>query len=103
LPSGREADYNPSPDYANDLQRGQSIVPGVTDTGNHCDDCTTAITLPFPFTVYGTPYSSVNASSNGNLQFTTANVTYSNVALPAAGFGRALFPYWDDLYTVDTA
>ncbi len=25
-----------------------TIVPGTTDTGNHCDDCTTAISLPFP-------------------------------------------------------
>ena len=32
-----------------------AIVPGTTDTGNHCDDCATAITLPFPVTVYGRP------------------------------------------------
>ena len=25
-----------------------SIIPGTTDTGNHCDNCTTAITLPIP-------------------------------------------------------
>src|SRR5205814_236819 len=26
-----------------------AIVPGTTDIGNHCDDCLTTITLPFPF------------------------------------------------------
>src|SRR5256885_3347178 len=25
------------------------IEPGTTDSGNHCDDCMTQITLPFPF------------------------------------------------------
>src|SRR5207253_1359432 len=29
-----------------------TIVPGTTDTGNHCDDCNTAITLPFAFRLY---------------------------------------------------
>src|SRR6476659_1449122 len=29
-----------------------TIVPGTTDTGNHCDDCVTTIALPFPFTLY---------------------------------------------------
>src|SRR6516165_2844352 len=30
------------------IQISGSIVPGTTDTGNHCDDCTTLVTLPFP-------------------------------------------------------
>ena len=32
---------------------GQPIIPGTADIGNHCDDCTTPITLPFPVTLYG--------------------------------------------------
>ena len=36
-----------------------TITPGDTDTGNHCDDCTTPITLPFPVSVYGTTFTSV--------------------------------------------
>src|SRR5262249_40240602 len=48
-----------------------SVVPGDTDTGNHCDDCTTAISFPFPITVYGQIFNGTNVSSNGNLQFTS--------------------------------
>ena len=29
-----------------------TIVAGTTDTGNHCDDCNTQISLPFPFQLY---------------------------------------------------
>jgi hypothetical protein len=36
------------PNYVITQSTGASIVPGVTDTGNHCDDCATAVTLPFP-------------------------------------------------------
>src|SRR5206468_1020698 len=28
------------------------FVPATTDIGNHCDDCTTTISLPFPITLY---------------------------------------------------
>ena len=50
-----------------------TIVPGTTDTGNHCDDCITPIALPFPVTFYDETFFSVGISSNGNLQFTGAN------------------------------
>src|SRR5207302_2203211 len=46
-----------------------TIVPGTTDIGNHYDDCVTNVTLPFPVQLYGTLYTSVNVSSNGNAQF----------------------------------
>ncbi len=49
------------------------IVYGITDTGNHCDDCITAIALPFPVTFYDQTFFSVGISSNGNLQFTGVN------------------------------
>ena len=32
--------------YSTNTQTGQSIIPGTTDLGNHCDDCSTAITRP---------------------------------------------------------
>jgi hypothetical protein len=31
------------------------ITPGGTDIGNHCDDCTTDVTVPFPVSMYGGP------------------------------------------------
>ena len=43
---------------------------GGTDIGSHCDDCTTAITFPFPVTFYGQTYTSAFAGANGNLQLT---------------------------------
>ena len=77
-------------------------MPGVTDTGNHCDDCMTSITLPFPVYVYGTAYTTASVDSNGTLQFTTNASAYSNACLPGASLGRAFFPYWDDLYTLNS-
>ena len=50
-----------------------TIVPGTTDTGNHCDDCNTVVSLPFSFTLYGQTYNSVNVSSNGRLDFIVPN------------------------------
>src|SRR5437899_1253443 len=41
-----------------------TVVPGTTDIGNHCDDCDTSVTLPFPVTLYNRTFSSVNVSSN---------------------------------------
>jgi hypothetical protein len=52
-------------------QIGGSIVPGTTDIGNHGDDVVTAVTIPFPFSLYDQTYTTVNVSSNGNAQFTT--------------------------------
>jgi hypothetical protein len=79
---------------------GNSIVPGTTDIGNHCDDCATAISLPFPVLFYGVPYTSVSLDSNGTVQFTTTTSVFTNTALPTPDFGPTMFPYWDDLYTV---
>jgi hypothetical protein len=88
-------------DYSFTSSTGNSIVPGTTDTGNHGDDTVTTVALPFAVEFYGTPYNSVNLSSNGNLQFTTTNTAFTNTALPASGFGPSMFPYWDDLYLVN--
>ncbi len=79
---------------------GAVLVPGTTDIGNHCDDCTTPLTLPFPVTLYGSAYTAARVSSNGTLQFTTDDATYSNDCLPQAGsIGVAICPQWDDLRT----
>ena len=81
-----------------------TIVPGTTDIGNHCDDCDTQITLPFAFNLYNTNYSTVNASSNGRLDFVTINDPggYSNQCLPVTGYDYTIFPFWDDGYTMNS-
>ena len=47
------------------------FVPGVTNIGNSCDDCSTVIALPFPVTLYDQTYTSAAAGSNGYLAFGT--------------------------------
>src|ERR1700682_2119467 len=81
---------------------GASIVPGTSDAGNHCDDCTTTITLPFSYTLYDQTFTSAIVSSNGNIQFTGGNAAFSNGCLPDDNgytFTYTIFPFWDDLYT----
>jgi hypothetical protein len=80
-----------------DVSRG--YVAGISDIGNHCDDCTTLIPLPFTFTFYGTSYDQVRVSSNGNLQFASSSTSLSNTGLRNASFSQAIFAYWDDLKT----
>ena len=78
-----------------------TIVPGTVDL--HCDDCIITIPLPFSFTLYDQTFTSVNLSSNGNAQFVTNSNAYSNECLPSPTINSyAIFPYWDDLYTVNT-
>jgi len=54
--------------YLTTMQTGQSIVPGTTDVGNHCDDCATLVNFPFPVSVYGDSYTSGYVTDNGSLQ-----------------------------------
>ena len=78
---------------------GVAIVPGIADSGNHGDDDTTAILLPFPYTLYGQSFTSVTIGANGNLQFTGNNSQFLNSCLPDTNFGVSIFPHWDDLRT----
>src|ERR1700756_4585502 len=81
------------------------IVPGDTDIGNHCDDCDTAITLPFPVMLLGQTFTSVNVSSNGRLDFVVPNepggfVTNCLPAPPNIGpYDYTVFPLWQDMRT----
>ncbi len=81
------------------------IVYGITDTGNHCDDCVTPIALPFPVTFYDQTFFSVGISSNGNLQFTGASDSdfFNECPLPTARVIDLIAPYWGDLHDEDTA
>jgi hypothetical protein len=81
-------------------QIGGSIVPGTTDIGNHIDDGTTFISLPFSYTLYDQTYTGVNVSSNGNAQFVTTDVDWTNVCpLPWPAHDYTVLPYWDDQRT----
>jgi hypothetical protein len=80
-------------------QIGGSIVPGTMDIGNHGDDDVTTVALPFSYSLYGTTYTSVSLSSNGNAQFTNIDALPINLCLPSVGHDHTIFPYWDDLMT----
>jgi hypothetical protein len=84
------------------IQISGSIVPGTVDIGNHGDDTVTTIALPFPFTLYDQTFTSINLSSNGNAQFTTTDTTFSNQCLPWTTHNYTIYPYWDDLYLVNS-
>jgi FG-GAP-like repeat len=76
-----------------------TIVPGTTDIGNHCDDCTTSIPLPFTYQLYGQSFTGANISSNGTLQFVSNSNSLDNACLPTATFNFPIMPHWDDLRT----
>ncbi|MDQ2806740.1 MAG: S-layer homology domain-containing protein [Chloroflexota bacterium] len=75
------------------------IVPGVTDIGNHCDDCGTGITLPFPVTLYDQTYNTAQAGSNGYLSFGTADDFFYTGCLPHTGSTYNIFPFATDQIT----
>lgn len=73
--------------YTNVLADAASSNFTPRSAGINYDDCRwDGISLPFSFTYYGSPVSSMNISSNGWINFsTTSSTTGFNVALPAAG------------------
>jgi len=93
----------PGPDrYGYTCEDGTSFqyVDATNDTRLYEDDGVVELALPFPFTFYGTSYTSVWASTNGVLQFTTQNEAFENVCLDqgaAPGMGDMIAAYWDDL------
>src|SRR5205823_12479316 len=78
---------------------GASMMLGTTDTGNHCDDCTTVISLPFAYNLYDQSFTSANVDSNGTLQFVSSASISTNACLPNVTFSYAILPHWDDLRT----
>ena len=76
------------------------IVAGIIDTGNHCDNCLTQITFPFPVQFYNEIFTEAYVSSNGNLQF-TGNEPYlgTSCPLPISCLNAAILAYQDDLRT----
>jgi hypothetical protein len=74
----------------------------VSDIGNHCDDCTTIISLPFAYNFYGFMFNSAVIGSNGTMAFSSNQNTFGNTCLPNSNFSYAILPHWDDLRTDGT-
>jgi len=81
-----------------------TFVPGVTDTGNHCDDCLTSITLPFSVNLYDQSFTTASVGSNGSLHFGVSNPTFAVTCSPfgVAGTTYTMGPYWTDQCTNNT-
>jgi hypothetical protein len=59
--------------------------------------------MPFPVTIYGTKYSKMTISTNGNIQLgvccTDGTAAFTNAPLPTSVFPKpALAVFWDDLF-----
>jgi hypothetical protein len=87
-----------------------TIVPGIDDTGNHIDDGSTFVPLPFSFTLYDQTYNGVYVDSNGRLDFvcTAAHGSdWVSMCLPAIDatvcpYTYTVFGLWTDQCTDNT-
>jgi hypothetical protein len=86
-------------DYTFTTSSGAAIVPGTTDLGISCDDCTGHVDLPFTYILYDRPFNGMNVSSNGNVQFTSNGDQAGGSCLPFSAFDHAIYAHWDDLIT----
>lgn len=110
LPVGRVA----GPNYQFTASSGGAITPTGTLVPNSAvDDAVVPVTVPFNFSVGSVAVSAgstIQAGSNGNIQFVASGAcrdpantllpafgTTSKCALPWPADAPILFPYWDDL------
>lgn len=93
----------PGSAYVIAVGAGATVVPGTNLVGgSRGDDVLANVPLPFSFSLYGIPFLSVTAGSNGTLQFNSASPYADNVCLPDNRFGYSILTYWDDLRTDGT-
>ena len=52
--------------------------------------------------MYDQTFTSINLSSNGNAQFMTTDAAFTNQCLPWSAHNYTIYPYWDDLYLVNS-
>jgi hypothetical protein len=93
----------PGPDlygYTCQSGAGFAYLDATQDSQLYADDGMVSLSLPFPFQFYGTTYTEVQVSSNGNIQFGNANPWYINACMSEGvvpDMGDMIAPYWDDL------
>lgn len=81
-----------------------TVVPGFA---LKADDESFPLPLPFSFTFYGVPFTSVNVSANGYVTFdapaTGADTVSNDCPLDMTAPGATIAVFWDDLYATDVA
>jgi Beta-propeller repeat len=77
-----------------------TIVPGTVDIGNHCDNCLTIVTFPFPVQFYDSSITQAYVNSNGSLQL-RGDAAHFGTSCPLPDYCQdaAIFAYQDDLRT----
>ena len=71
-----------------------NFVPLTSPTsGPSTHNSTTAVTLPFAFTFYGTAYTGINICSNGWASFTSTSVNHTNYTLPSTSAPTSLIAF----------
>ena len=84
--------------YTYTITTGATIVPGTTLVpGSNCVQCLNIVTLPFPFTYYGTTFTQAMVGTSGNLQFMSNANWWVNNCLPDPAFRYVMMPFWDNL------
>jgi len=81
------------------LSSGGSVITTQT-TGTLDDGIWATQPIGFNFNFFGNSYSTVNISTNGNLQFSTQNTTFTPGSLPTTTITNFVAPFWTDLYPV---
>ena len=76
-----------------------TLIPATNDTGNHCDDCSSTVPLPFPVTLYDQTFTQGYADSNGSFQLGLANASLYNGCLPDRNESYSILLYQNDLCT----
>jgi hypothetical protein len=73
-------------------------IAGTTNLNFNQDEQVITANLGFTFNYYGTNFTKIGVSSNGNAQFGGTNTAYKNVAIPDTANPDALLAiFWDDL------
>jgi|SRR5947209_4905263 len=106
VPASPQVSTPSSPDYVVTTFTGASIVPGTTDTGNHVDDASTGIALPFDVQFYDQTFpagSTVWINSNGFLSFDSAYGGCCGSCIPNGAVSNIISVAWRDFYTADAA
>jgi N-acetylneuraminic acid mutarotase len=78
-----------------------SYIEGDTLLGLSGDDNSTAVSLPFTFTLYGQSYTTAYVCTNGHLTFQNPGpgCPFSNESIPTPDSpNAAIYPFWDDMY-----
>jgi Malectin domain/Carboxypeptidase regulatory-like domain/Viral BACON domain len=78
-----------------------NYIEGSTPLALSGDDNSTAVSLPFAFSLYGQSYNTAYVCTNGHLTFQNPGTfcPFFNSSIPSTGTpNAAIYPFWDDMF-----